>query len=244
MVRIYPGAMSQVVDGLDGMLRMPYGCFEQTSSSAYPNILIVDYIKKNRVASPAMLMKAEQLPQRRLSTAARPSNAPAAASIGGAARTRSIWTSAYGLQEFNDMAKVYPIDRGIIDRTQGFLHAQTRQGRHLVQHRRHARRNHRQHGQPEAAADQLRHLVAARERLRQERSSRCRSITSATTSTDAGENGYILALAANALAAYDAKDDSTLQVCQQLDKLRAEEPQLKVQFFPARGTQLDLWPRR
>jgi hypothetical protein len=29
-----------------------------------------------------------------------------------------IWLSAYGLQEFNDMAKVYPIDRGVIDRTQ------------------------------------------------------------------------------------------------------------------------------
>ena len=32
-----------------------------------------------------------------------------------------IWVSAYGLQEFNDMAKVYPIDRGVIDRTQAWL---------------------------------------------------------------------------------------------------------------------------
>ena len=32
-----------------------------------------------------------------------------------------IWLSAYGLQEFNDMARVYPSDRGIIVRTQQFL---------------------------------------------------------------------------------------------------------------------------
>ena len=32
---------------------------EQTSSSAYPNILVVDYVKKARVASPQLLMKAE-----------------------------------------------------------------------------------------------------------------------------------------------------------------------------------------
>src|SRR5260370_41743196 len=32
-----------------------------------------------------------------------------------------VWLSAYGLQEFSDMAKVYPIDRGVIDRTQAWL---------------------------------------------------------------------------------------------------------------------------
>src|SRR5262249_49379223 len=33
-VRIYPGVMSQIMDGMEGMMRMPGGCFEQTSSSA------------------------------------------------------------------------------------------------------------------------------------------------------------------------------------------------------------------
>ena len=44
------------------------------------------------------------------------------------------------------------------------------------------------------------------------------SITSATIN-DAGDNGYILALVANALAAYDART-TALKVCQMLDKLR------------------------
>jgi uncharacterized protein YfaS (alpha-2-macroglobulin family) len=42
-VKIYPGIQSQVVEGLDGMLRMPSGCFEQTSSTTYPNVLVLDY---------------------------------------------------------------------------------------------------------------------------------------------------------------------------------------------------------
>src|SRR5438128_9573804 len=94
---------------------------EQTSSSAYPNILVVDYVKKARVASSAeFLMKAEQflnVGYQRLLTFERPG--------GGfdwwGSGEPLVWLSAYGLQEFSDMSKVYPIDRGIIDRTQAFL---------------------------------------------------------------------------------------------------------------------------
>ena len=32
LVKVYPGIFSQAVEGLDSMLRMPFGCFEQTSS--------------------------------------------------------------------------------------------------------------------------------------------------------------------------------------------------------------------
>src|SRR5262249_34148280 len=120
LVRIYPGVMAQVVEGLEGMMRMPGGCFEQTSSSAYPNILIVDYIKKARLASPQLLAKAEAYlttGYQRLLTFERPG--------GGfdwwGRDEPLVWLSAYGLQEFNDMARVWPIDRGIIDRTQQFL---------------------------------------------------------------------------------------------------------------------------
>src|SRR5262245_38521776 len=94
---------------------------EQTSSSAYPNILAVEYVKKARVASAdKFLMTAEQylnVGYQKLLTFERPGggfdwwgNSPAL-----------VWLSAYGLMEFNDMARVYPIDRGVIDRTQKWL---------------------------------------------------------------------------------------------------------------------------
>ena len=46
---MYAGPMGQTLDGLEGMLRQPHGCFEQTSSSTYPNVLILDYLRQGRV---------------------------------------------------------------------------------------------------------------------------------------------------------------------------------------------------
>ena len=59
-VKIYPGMLSQVVDGLDSILRMPYGCFEQTSSTTYPNVLVLDYLTATQQAAPEVQLKAEQ----------------------------------------------------------------------------------------------------------------------------------------------------------------------------------------
>jgi hypothetical protein len=44
-VKIYPGILSQVVEGMESILRMPYGCFEQTTSATYPNVLVMDYMQ-------------------------------------------------------------------------------------------------------------------------------------------------------------------------------------------------------
>src|SRR5229473_871372 len=97
---------------------------EQTSSSAYPNILVVDYVKKARVASSAeFLMKAEQylnVGYQKLLTFERPGGGFDWWGNG----EPLVWLSAYGLQEFNDMSKVYPIDKGVIDRTQKWLMSQ------------------------------------------------------------------------------------------------------------------------
>src|SRR5262245_6422084 len=96
---------------------------EQTSSSAYPNILVVDYVKKARVASPELLMKSEQylnVGYQKLLTFER----PCCGFDWWGRGPPLVWLSAYGLQEFNDMSKVYPIDKGVITRTQNWLMSQ------------------------------------------------------------------------------------------------------------------------
>ena len=45
-MKIYPSGFSQLVEGLDNIFRMPYGCFEQTSSTTYPNVLALDYLQR------------------------------------------------------------------------------------------------------------------------------------------------------------------------------------------------------
>jgi uncharacterized protein YfaS (alpha-2-macroglobulin family) len=122
-VRLYPGALSQVVEGMDAILRMPYGCFEQTSSATYPNVLALDYMKRAKKVTPEVHAKAEGFianGYQRLLTFEVPGGG---FSWFGQAPANKILTS-YGLMEFGDMSKVHDIDRRVIERTQQWLAGQ------------------------------------------------------------------------------------------------------------------------
>ena len=103
-VRLYPGPMSQVVEGMDTILRMPNGCFEQTSSSTYPNVLALDYMKRTKKLTPEVHAKAEGFianGYQRLLTFEVPGGG---FSWFGNAPANKILT-AYGLMEFYDMSR-------------------------------------------------------------------------------------------------------------------------------------------
>lgn len=122
LVKIYPGVVSQVVEGLDALFRMPYGCFEQTSSATYPNILVLDYLKSADQVSPEVQMQAEayiNLGYQRLTTFEVPGD-PGGFSLFGNAPADPMLT-AYGLQEFSDMSQVYEVDPALIRRIANWL---------------------------------------------------------------------------------------------------------------------------
>src|SRR5256884_8311193 len=122
-VRLYPGPLSQVIEGMDSLLRMPFGCFEQTSSSTYPNMLALDYMKRTKKLTPEVHAKAEGYignGYQRLLTFEVPGGG---FSWFGSAPANKILT-AYGLMEFYDMSKVYDVDPKLILRTQQWLAAQ------------------------------------------------------------------------------------------------------------------------
>jgi hypothetical protein len=209
---------------------------EQTSSSAYPNILVVDYVKKARVASPELLMKSEQylnVGYQKLLTFERPGggfdwwgNGPPL-----------VWLSAYGLQEFNDMARVYPIDRGVIDRTQAWLMKQQKPDGTWDDIGA-------THGETIAAMGNPKLLLTSYvswslldSGMKGPQLDKAIEYIRAHVD-DAKDNAYILALAANALAAYDAKDDSTFNVLKKLEKLKQEKPEWKATCFPTGGQSL------
>ena len=119
-VRLYPGPLSQVIEGMDSLLRMPNGCFEQTSSSTYPNVLALDYMKRTRKLTPEVHAKAEGYianGYQRLLTFEVPDGG---FSWFGNAPANKILT-AYGLMEFSDMAKVHDVDPKLIQRTRQWL---------------------------------------------------------------------------------------------------------------------------
>ncbi len=59
-VRIYPNLISHVVDGIEGILQRPYGCAEQTISSAYPSLMLLRYYENNGNGSPVLAAKARR----------------------------------------------------------------------------------------------------------------------------------------------------------------------------------------
>jgi hypothetical protein len=119
-LKIYPGIASQVVEGLDSILRMPSGCFEQTSSAAYPNIMVLDYLRASDQLSPEVQFTAENyinLGYQRLVTFEVSSGG---FSLYGNPHADRMLT-AYGLMEFTDMSRVYNVDPAIIERTAEWL---------------------------------------------------------------------------------------------------------------------------
>lgn len=125
-VKIYPGVFSQVVEGLDAILRMPNGCFEQTSSTTYPNILALDYMKRSGSVTPAIEMKAREyinLGYQRLLTFE--IDGGGFQVFGNPPATRIL--SAYGLMEFMDMSQVYTVDPNVIERTKVWLLSQMKE---------------------------------------------------------------------------------------------------------------------
>jgi hypothetical protein len=210
---------------------------EQTSSSAYPNILVVDYVKKARVASPELLLKSEQylnVGYQKLLTFERPG--------GGfdwwGSGPPLVWLSAYGLQEFSDMAKVYPIDRGVIVRTQTWLMGQQNRddgtwdnigATHGVTLER--------MGDPKLLLTSYVVWSLVDSGMRSPQLEKSVKYIRGHIK-DAKDNAYILALAANALAAWDANDDSTLEVLKKLDGLKKDKLEWKAASFPCGGVSL------
>lgn len=126
LVRIFPSAFSEVLGGLEGILAMPHGCFEQTSSTTYPNVLALDYMKSTKRASPEIEAKARQYIhlgyQRLLSFEV------AGGGFDWFGRPpANVVLTAYGLMEFEDMARVHDVDAALLDRTRNWLLAKRSQ---------------------------------------------------------------------------------------------------------------------
>lgn len=126
-VAVYPSTLADLQKGLEALLREPNGCFEQTSSSNYPNLLILDYLRETNQARPEVAGRAQQLLDRgyRKLTGFECLNTGKNQRegyewFGGTAPPHEALT-AYGLLEFRDMARVYPVDPAMVQRTRNYL---------------------------------------------------------------------------------------------------------------------------
>jgi hypothetical protein len=236
LVKIYPGVHSQVIEGVEGMLQMPHGCFEQTSSSAYPNLLVVDYLKRTRRGSPETLARAEQylhVGYQRLLTF---ENQGGGFDWWGKGPP-VIWLTAYGLMEFHDMSKVHNVDPNVIQRTQQWLlRQQSSDGTWAKVGPTHGE-SIEQAKDPRLVLTCYVAWALAESGVKDSRLTK--AIEYIRRHAPPSRDAYTLALAANALAAFDPEHASTLEMLQKLDSLRKDVPGATVTSFPSQGESLN-----
>jgi hypothetical protein len=119
-VKIYGGPLSQISEGLEGVFRMPHGCFEQTSSTTYPSVLALQFLRRTKQSSPDVEKKARETIAQGYQRLVTFEVSGGGFSLFGNAPADTALT-AYGLLEFADMAKVAPIDEMLVARTRDWL---------------------------------------------------------------------------------------------------------------------------
>lgn len=119
--RAYPSVVSDLLTGIESILREPYGCFEQTSTSSYPNALVLSYLKSTDDQNQQIVDRAQALLEKgykRLTTFETKENGYEwfGQSPGHEALT------AYGLMQFHDMSTISDmVDKGMVQRTAKWL---------------------------------------------------------------------------------------------------------------------------
>jgi hypothetical protein len=222
LVKVSPSVVSQILEGIEGILQAPHGCFEQTSAATYPNLLVLDYLKKAGTGSPEVRRRAEELIHlgyQRLLTFERPGggfdwwgkDAPVP------------WLTALGLHELTDMARVSSVDPKVIDRTRTWLLGQQAadgswadgdKGPRLV----------------------LTSYVAWAMLESGLRTSQVeKALSYIRENVRESDGAYVRALAANALASWDRKDATLATLLRQFERQKEEVPESKACRFPSAG---------
>ncbi|MCC7383381.1 MAG: hypothetical protein IT384_16205 [Deltaproteobacteria bacterium] len=120
-LKLYPSPVATIVSGLEGMIREPGGCFEQTSSTNYPNVMVLDYLRSNDVADPALVERANGMLERGYKKLVGFETANKGYEWFGNTPAHEALT-AYGLVEFVDMKRVTgSVDEEMLERTAKYL---------------------------------------------------------------------------------------------------------------------------
>lgn len=122
-LKLYPNPGSQLLSGLTGLLHKPTGCFEQSSSVNYTNLLILDYLQATGRNEPYWQSKTERLAelgyQRLLNFEVQPMS-PGGFSFYGRP-TPDLRLTAYALRQLTAAHNHIAVDNALIERTTAYL---------------------------------------------------------------------------------------------------------------------------
>lgn len=121
-VKLYPSSIAQIIENMDAILKLPTGCFEQTSSSLYPDVLALKYLKNNNLDNQEIKDKALEYIssgyQRLLTYEVE--GTKGGYSLYGNDPAEPVIT-AFGLMEMNELSDVYEVDENVLENMKEYL---------------------------------------------------------------------------------------------------------------------------
>ena len=117
----YPNIFKDLTEGIKSIIRRPYGCFEQVSSSTYPNILALQFIQKTGSGDKQFAKKAKEYIKDGYNKLAAYETSEHGFEWYGHTPPHEGLT-AFGLLEFLEMKKVYKgVSESMLARTKKWL---------------------------------------------------------------------------------------------------------------------------
>ena len=119
-VTVYPTPLANLTEALEALIRDPYGCFEQTSSSTFPLVMAQQYFLSHQGVDPELIATArEKLDAGYQRLIGFETENDGYEWFGSTPPHEAL--TAYGLLEFVEMSKVMDVDQQMIERTQDWL---------------------------------------------------------------------------------------------------------------------------
>jgi len=123
-VTVTSSYLTQTIDGLEGLIQMPFGCGEQNMILFAPDVYITRYLKESGQLKPEIMAKAEKLMitgyQRELTY--RRSDGSFSA-FGESDEQGSLWLTAFVLKSFAQAKDLIYIDDSVLEKAKGWITA-------------------------------------------------------------------------------------------------------------------------
>ncbi len=117
---VYPTTLASLEEALARLLREPHGCFEQTSSTNYPNVMALQYMTSHAGVNPKTIARARELADKGYNKLVSfECQEKGYEWFGGDPGHEAL--TAYGVLEFHDMAQVMNVDPAMMKRTRQWL---------------------------------------------------------------------------------------------------------------------------
>ena len=122
LVSVTGSYLAQTIDGLEGLLQMPFGCGEQNMVLFAPNVFVADYLRDTGQIKPEVMARAERLMitgyQREL-TYRRGDGSFSA--FGDSDAEGSLWLTAFVLKTFSQAGGMIHIDPDVLRSSQDWI---------------------------------------------------------------------------------------------------------------------------